>query len=100
NPDEPASLSVFLAGDGWPPGFTRNAQLREANMIRFSSRVLLAGGALILVLSVDGNVAAQPGYVPSFQTGPLGWQHRFGGVFPYVPGAARPTTQDPRDNHY
>ena len=66
-------------------------------MIGFSSRhALLAGGALMLVLSIDGNVAAQPGYVPNFQTGPLGWQHRFGGAFPEVPGSALPVSQDPR----
>jgi hypothetical protein len=70
-------------------------------MIRFSSRhASLAGGALVLCMSVYGEVAAQPGYVPNFQTGPLGWQHRFGNVFPDVPGAASPMTQDPRYIHF
>jgi hypothetical protein len=70
-------------------------------MIRSSSRhALLAGGALVLVLSIDGNVAAQTGYVPNFQTSPLGWQHRFGGAFPEVPGSAIPTMQDPRYLHF
>jgi len=69
-------------------------------MIRFSSRALLAGGALMLVFSLDGHVAAQPGYVPSFHTGPNGWQHRFGGEFPYVPGSALPVSQDPAHRHF
>jgi hypothetical protein len=72
----------------------------ETTMIRFSSRALLAGGALMLFVSFDGSVAAQPGYVPSFQTGPNGWQHRFGGSFPHVPGSASPTMQDPRHLHF
>jgi hypothetical protein len=66
-------------------------------MTRFPSRhALLAGGAFALILILGNEVTAQPGYVPSFQTGPLGWQHRFGGNFPEVPGSASPTTQDPR----
>jgi len=70
-------------------------------MIQFSSRhALLAGGALALVLSLDGQLAAQPGYVPSFQTGPNGWQHRFGGAFPAVQGSASPVTQDPHHLHF
>ena len=70
-------------------------------MIRVSSRhALLVSGAFLLVLGTSGDVAAQPGYVPKFQTSPLGWQHRFGGVFPYVPGAASPMTQDPRYIHF
>jgi hypothetical protein len=70
-------------------------------MIRFSSRhALLAGGALMLFVASGGQVAAQPGYVPSFQTGPNGWQHRFGGAFPYVSGSASPTMQDPKHIHF
>ena len=70
-------------------------------MIRVSSRHgLLASGALLLVLGAYGHVAAQPGYVPNFQTSQLGWQHRFGGVFPPVSGTASPMTQDPRYIHY
>jgi hypothetical protein len=69
-------------------------------MMGFSSRALLAGGALMLVFSADGNVAAQPGYIPNFQTSPLGWQHRFGGAFPEVQGSAIPTVQDPRYLHF
>jgi len=83
-----------------PDRFTRDSQLRETTMIRFSARSLLAGSALILVLGADGNVAAQPGYVPSCQTGPNGWQHRFGGAFPYVQGSAVPTMQDPKHIHF
>ena len=70
-------------------------------MIRVSSRHgLLASGALLFVLGAYGDVAAQPGYVPNFQTSPLGWQHRFGGAFPEVPGSAFPTMQDPRHLHF
>ena len=70
-------------------------------MIRFSSRhALLAGGALMLFVASDGQVAAQPGYAPSFQTGPNGWQHRFGGAFPEVSGSALPTMQDPKHIHF
>lgn len=70
-------------------------------MIRFSSRhALLGGGALMLFVSFGGQVTAQPGYVPSFQTGPNGWQHRFGGAFPYVSGSASPTMQDPKHLHF
>ena len=70
-------------------------------MIRFTSRqALLSGGVLMLLVSFDGAVTAQPGYVPSFQTGPNGWQHRFGGAFPYVPGSASPVMQDPKYVHY
>ena len=70
-------------------------------MIRFSSRhALLAGGALMLFVASDGQVAAQPGYAPSFQTGPNGWQHRFGGAFPEVSGSALPTMQDPKHVHF
>jgi hypothetical protein len=80
--------------------FMRDAHLRETTMIRFSSRALLSGGALLLFLGLDGHVAAQPGYVPNFQTGPNGWQHAFGGAFPYVAGSASPTTQDPKIFHF
>jgi hypothetical protein len=70
-------------------------------MISSSSRqALLVGGALVFVLGLYGEVSAQPGYVPSFQTGPNGWQHRFGGAFPYVPGSASPVTQDPKRIHF
>ena len=70
-------------------------------MIRVSSRhKQLASGALLLVFGAYGDVAAQPGYVPNFQTSPLGWQHRFGGAFPEVQGSAIPTMQDPKYIHY
>ena len=70
-------------------------------MIRFSSRhALLSGGVLMLLVGFDGAVTAQPGYVPSFQTGPNGWQHRFGGAFPYVQGSASPVMQNPKYVHY
>ena len=70
-------------------------------MIRFFSRhALLGGGALMLFVSFGGQVTAQPGYVPSFQTGPNGWQHRFGGAFPYLSGSASPTMQDPKHLHF
>jgi hypothetical protein len=70
-------------------------------MISSSSRhALLVGGALVLVLGVYSEVSAQPGYVPNFQTGPNGWQHRFGGAFTYVPGSASPVTQDPKHFHF
>jgi hypothetical protein len=70
-------------------------------MIRIASRHgLLTSGALLFVIAAYGDVAAQPGYVPNFQTSPLGWQHRFGGVFPPVSGTASPMAQDPRYIHY
>ena len=70
-------------------------------MIRFTSRhALLSGSVLMLLVGFDAPVTAQPGYVPSFQTGPNGWQHRFGGAFPYVPGSASPTMQDPKYVHF
>ena len=71
-----------------------------ASSSRSSRQALLVGGAVALLLSLDGQVAAQPGYVPSFQTGPNGWQHRFGGAFPYVSGSASPTMQDPNHLHF
>ena len=71
-----------------------------ASSSRSSRQALLIGGAVALLLSFDGQVSAQPGYVPSFQSGPNGWQHRFGGAFPYVPGSASPTMQDPKHFHF
>src|SRR6266853_5602654 len=70
-------------------------------MARFSSRqALLAGGAFALVLSLIGQVTAQPGYVPNFQTGPNGWQHPFGGEFSALQGSASPVMDDPAHPHF
>src|SRR5258705_2064534 len=70
-------------------------------MARFSSRqALLAGGAFALVLSLNGQVTAQPGYVPNFQTGPNGWQHPFGGEFSALQGSASPVMDDPAHPHF
>ena len=65
-------------------------------MIRLASRFpLLAGAALALVSALAAPAAAQPNYVPSFQSGPGGWTHPFGGEFPSVQGSAIPVRQDP-----
>jgi hypothetical protein len=65
-------------------------------MSGFASRnALLLVGALVFALSLDAELAAQPGYVPVLQNGPRLWQHPFGGVFPPVPGSALPMWQDP-----
>jgi hypothetical protein len=65
-------------------------------MSGFASRHALSlAGALVLPLSLDAEVAAQPGYVPVLQSGPGLWQHPFGVVFPPVPASAVPTWQDP-----
>lgn len=71
-----------------------------ASFSRSSRQALLIGGAVALLMSLDGNVAAQPGYVPNFQSSPQGWQRPFGAIFPYVPGSATPTNQDPKYIHY
>ena len=69
-------------------------------MARFTWRLLLiAGGALALVLALvlalAAPAAAQPSYVPNLQSGPGGWTHPFGGAFPPVQGSALPVRQDP-----
>jgi len=65
-------------------------------MTRIASRFpLLAGGTLALVSALAAPAAAQPNYVPSFQSGPGGWTHPFGGEFPPVQGSAIPVRQDP-----
>jgi hypothetical protein len=65
-------------------------------MTRIASRFpLLAGGTLALVSALAAPAAAQPNYVPSFQSGPGGWTHPFGGEFPLVQGSAIPVRQDP-----
>jgi hypothetical protein len=56
---------------------------------------LLAGGALALVSALAAPAAAQTNYAPSFQSGPGGWTHPFGGEFPPVRGSAIPVRQDP-----
>jgi hypothetical protein len=56
---------------------------------------LLAGGALALVSAPAAPAAAQTSYAPSFQSGPGGWTHPFGGEFPPVRGSAIPVRQDP-----
>ena len=64
-------------------------------MSGFASRyALLLVGALVFALSLNAEVAAQPGYVPVLQNGPRLWQHPFGGVFPPVKGSALPMWQD------
>src|SRR3954466_15175643 len=65
-------------------------------MTRFASwHSLLLGGAVLFALTVETGLAAQSGYVPVLQDGPGVWQGPFGGVFPAVPGSARPMWQDP-----
>ena len=66
-------------------------------MIRLVSRhLLIAGGALAIVLAFAAATAAQPANAPNFQSGPGGWTHPFGGAFPVVKGSALPVQQDPR----
>ena len=67
-------------------------------MVRFASLALLCGAAALV--GVSAPVAAQPGYVPKFQTGPLGWEHAFGGVFPPVQGSALPVWNDAAHPHF
>jgi hypothetical protein len=65
-------------------------------MIKLASRpLLIAGGALAIVLAFAAPAAAQPASVPNFQTGQGGWTHPFGGAFPSVQGSAVPVRQDP-----
>ncbi len=65
-------------------------------MTRFASRFATVLGSTLTMMMAGGiPAAAQPGYVPSFQDSPLGWQHRFGGDFPPVPGSALPVWNDP-----
>jgi len=68
-------------------------------MSSFASRhaLLLTGAAV--VLSLNTQVAAQPGYVPVLQDAPPLWQAPFGGIFPPVQGSALPVQQDPRRPH-
>jgi len=65
-----------------------------------SRQALLIGGAFVFILSVNGEVAAQTGYVPNFQSNQMGWEHAFGGVFPPVQGSAMPMTVDPAHPHF
>ena len=62
-------------------------------------RTPLFVGALVLALSINTEVPAQPGYVPVLQNFPGLWQHPFGVIFPPVQGSALPTQQDPRRPH-
>jgi hypothetical protein len=59
-----------------------------------STCALLLGSALLALIPLY-QARAQPGYVPQFHKGPLGWQHAFGGDFPPVPGSALPVWNDP-----
>ena len=65
-------------------------------MTRIASRFpLLAVGTLALVSALAAPATAQSNYAPSFQSGPGGWTHPFGGEFPPVQGSAIPVRQDP-----
>ena len=66
-------------------------------MNRFSHRdsLLPAGGALALLSVLAASATAQSNDVANFQSGPGGWTHPFGGVFPAVQGSALPVRQDP-----
>ena len=65
-------------------------------MSRYASRqALLLGTTLLLMFGFSAQVSAQSGFVPNFQSGSAGWQHRFGSEFPAVQGSALPVMNDP-----
>jgi hypothetical protein len=83
---------LLLPASRTQPGF-RDERKRN-------TRVLLAGSiAVLAVVGLTAEAAAQANVAPNFQSDPGAWTHPFGGEFPAVRGSALPVWNDPAHPH-